>query len=266
MVSDAGAMVLTEQQGAVRTVTLNRPAVYNAFDEATITALWHALRDAGRDDGVRTVVVTGAGRAFCAGADLRAVHAANPDKPGEFFYRVATIYHQCVIEIRRMRKPVVARVNGPAAGGGFSLALACDLRVLAASATLKQAYTSNGLCIDGGGTFTLPRLVGMARALEIAFLDDPIPAARALELGLATNVVPDASLDDAVRAMTDRLVAMPTGSLARVKALINSSFDRSMDETLELERAGLAEAGSSAEGREGIAAFLEKRRADFTKP
>jgi 2-(1,2-epoxy-1,2-dihydrophenyl)acetyl-CoA isomerase len=162
-----------------------------------------------------------------------------------------------------MPKPVIAAINGPAAGAGFFLALACDLRIMGNSAYLKQANTSHGLSIPAGGTFTLPRLVGLARALEIAMLDEPIPAAWALELGLINKVVPEARLLDEAQRLADRIAHMPVETLGRVKQLMNMSFYTSLEQQLENERQAIGASANSVEGREGIAAFLEKRQPDF---
>lgn len=257
--------VRIERKGSVAIVALNQPRVFNAFDEATITALWHALRDAARDDAVRSVVLTGEGKAFCAGGNLRAVVDMNPAHPGEGFYRVASIFHQCVQEIRTMDKAVVAAINGPAAGGGFSMALACDLRVMADSAFLQQAYTSSGLCIDGAGTFTLPRLVGVAKALELAILDERIGAEEALRIGLVHQVAPvERVVNDAVE-LAERAARMPVAAIGRIKRLFNAAFSNGLETQMELERRGLADAANSSEGREGLAAFFEKRKPDFLK-
>lgn len=162
-----------------------------------------------------------------------------------------------------MPKPVIAAINGPAAGAGLFLALACDLRVMADGTYLKQANTSHGLSIPGGGTFTLPRLVGLAQALEIAMLDEPIPAARALQLGLVNKVVPTAQLLAKAQQLADRIAYMPVEVLGRVKQLLNESFQVSLIEQLERERWQIAASANSMEGREGMSAFLEKRQPDF---
>ena len=165
--------IKVDRKDEVTVVTLNRPKAFNAFNLEMLELLTKHLIDLAVNDGVSAVVMTGEGKAFCAGGDLKWAL----DQPGEnaaAFHNLAARFHQAILEIRRMRKPVIAAVNGIAAGGGFSLALACDFRVLAKSVVLRQAYTAAGLCIDGGGTFTLPRLVGLARALEIVGFDKPI--------------------------------------------------------------------------------------------
>lgn len=159
--------VLLRTEGEIAVVLLNRQECFNAFDGECIGRLAQHLTELATDATVRGVVLSGIGKAFCAGGDLKAVSQC-PEGASVGFYRLAAVFHRAVLEIRRMSKPVIAAINGAAAGGGFALALACDFRVMAHSAVLRQAYTAWGLCIDGAGTFTLPRLVGLARALEIA--------------------------------------------------------------------------------------------------
>src|SRR5262245_31751060 len=205
-------LVLLVRQHAVSTLTLNRPDRLNALDLATMDALQRRLEAEARDPAVRALVITGAGRAFCAGGDLRTTLDANPARPGDAFLDLAGRFHQSVIEIRRMPKPVFAAINGAAAGGGFSLALACDFRLMAESAFLQQAYPSSGLCIDGGGTFTLPRLVGLGKALELALLDERIPAAAALQAGLVQRVVPDAELLQQAQRLAEQAASRAVGA------------------------------------------------------
>jgi len=259
----AGEPVLATTEAGVTTLVLHRPDVLNAFDRTMLERLWELLTSAARDPAVRAVVLTGAGRGFSAGGDLRSTLAASPGRPGDAFHPMAAVFHQCVIEIRSMDKAVIAAINGPAAGGGFSLALACDLRVMSDAAFLQQAYTSSGLAMDGGGTFTLPRLVGLGRALEIVLLDKSIPPERALEIGLVHRVVPAARLRDEVQQLAESLGQRAVGALGRVKRLLNRSFDRSLEEQLEDERRALVEAADSSEGREGLSAFAAKRAPDF---
>lgn len=257
--------VLIARKGAIATVTLNNPGRLNALDPPVMNGLLGALRTVARDEAVRAVVLTGEGRAFCSGGDLRALAEANLDRPGDGFLDLAATFHLCVQEIRTMSKPVVAALNGPAAGGGFSMALACDLRLIAASAYLQQAYTSAGLVLDGGGSFSLPRLVGVARALEIAFLDERIPADRALQLGLVTAVVPDAELSTRAMELAGRLAARAVGAMGRVKRLLNASFDSSLETQMERERVEIAAQADTPEGREGVRAFVEKRAPRFQR-
>lgn len=254
--------VRLEVRDHVAVLTLDRPETFNALDLATATALAGALLGVASDPAVRAVVLTGAGRAFSAGGDLR--HAvSHPRGAPAAFRELATGVHVCVAEVRRMDKPVIAAVNGVAAGGGFSLALACDFRVMAASARLVQGYTSQGLAIDAGGTFTLPRLVGLARALEIAAFDEPIPADRALAWGLATRVVPDDAVLEEALAMAATLAARSVHAFAAVKRLLTDAFDTPLEAQLERERAALVACAAHPDGEEGICAFLEKRRPVF---
>ncbi len=183
----------------------------------------------------------------------------HPNGPPAAFNELAAYVHVCVIEIRRMRKPVIAAINGVAAGGGFSLALACDFRVMAASARLKQGFTSNALCIDGGGTFTLPRLVGLARALEIAAFDEAIPAETAHAWGLVTRVVNDEAVVAEAVGMAKAVAARSLHAFGWTKQLLTNSSETALEAQLEHERQGLIACVSHPDGVEGMTAFLEKR-------
>jgi len=247
---------------AIAQIALNRPDAYNAFNYDLVSQLTGRLTALAGDDSVSGVVVTGRGKAFCAGGDLKWA-LGYPARPGAAFHTLASQFHLAILEIRRMKKPVVAAVNGVAAGGGFSLALACDFRVMEKSAILKQAYTSNGLCIDGGGTFTLPRLVGYARALEIAAFDAPISADQALSWGLVTKVVEDGQALVEATAMAQLLSRRALNSFAWTKKLITDSFNTSFEAQLELERAALEACADHPDGREGLTAFSEKRKPNY---
>ena len=252
--------VIVERDDDIATIRLNRPAKYNALNRELLEGFHAAVTELSFDEQIRAVVLTGAGKAFCGGGDLEAINDADPEHPGRGFWRLAGRFHEAVKELRAMAKPTIAAINGPAAGGGFSLALACDLRLMADAAFLKLAYVENGLSIDGGGSFTLPRLVGLARAMEIAFLDEKISADKALDLGLVNRVVGGDALLESTHQLADRLAAMPTAALGRAKRLLNASFQNSLEQQLELERAEISAAGNSEEGREGMAAFFEKRK------
>ncbi len=243
-------------------LALNRPEAYNAFNLELISALAQELIQLSTDNRIKGVVITGKGKAFCAGGDLAWV-AGYSDNYQSSFHTLAAQYHAAILEIRRMDKPVVAAINGAAAGGGFSLALACDFRVMEKSAVMIQAYTSNGLCIDGGGTFTLPRLVGMAKALEIVAFDEVISAEKALEWGLVTQVVDDGQALKEAKVLLSRIFKKSLHSFGMTKNLINDSFDHSLERTLEKERDGLGRCGIHPDGKEGIQAFLEKRKPRF---
>jgi 2-(1,2-epoxy-1,2-dihydrophenyl)acetyl-CoA isomerase len=245
-------------------VVLSRPEAYNAFNLEMITELAKALTHLATDHSVRGIAITGQGKAFCAGGDLKwAVEFS--EKTGASFHALASQLHLAIVEIKRMKKPVVAAINGTAAGAGFSLVLACDFRIMEKSAVLKQAYTSNGLCIDGGGTFTLPRIVGLARSLEIAAFDDPISSARALEWGLVTKVVDDGTSLEGAKSLLNRLAQKSTYSFGWSKKLLTDSFNSSLESHLELEREGLSDCADNSDGEEGIKAFIEKRKPIFEK-
>ncbi len=247
---------------AIAQIALNRPEAYNAFDYNLVSQLASHLTTLAGDDRVRGVVITGKDKAFCAGGDLKWA-LGYPAGPGAAFHTLASQFHLAIVEIRRMKKPVVAAINGVAAGGGFSLALVCDFRVMETSAVLRQAYTSNGLCIDGGGTFTLPRLVGYARALEIAAFDEPISADQALSWGLVTKVVEDGQALSEATAMAQLLARRALNSFAWSKKLITDAFSTSFESQLELERNALEACADHADGREGLAAFSEKRKPKY---
>jgi len=250
------------RDGVVSIITLNRPKDFNSFDETMMEQLFGILLDVGNDDSIRGIVLTGAGRAFSAGGNLKYVSAH--ERGPEFAFRlVAGAFHRAIIEIRRIKKPVVAAINGPAAGGGFSLAMAADFRIMARGAVLKLGYLSAGLCIDGGGTHTLPRLVGAARAMEIAVLDEPISAQEAKDFGLVTMIADDDQVTAEAVALATRIGSGPLFAFGAVKNLITDSFDTPFETQLEKERDLIARSGAHPEGREGMAAFVEKRKPKF---
>lgn len=254
--------ILVEDKDGIAQVVLNRPEAYNAFDLDMISLLAEILMEQAMNPAVTGVVLSGKGKAFCAGGDLAWVDSYGDTRSGAL-HQLAARFHQAVLEIRRMPKPVIAAINGPAAGGGFSMALACDFRIMAASAMLRQAYTSNGLSMDGGGSFTLPRVVGMAKALEIAAFDPPIDAQKARSWGLVTEVVEDG---EAVARAVDLCREITQGarsSFAASKSLITESHITPLEAQLEKERHWLSWCADQPEGREGVAAFLQKRNPDF---
>jgi 2-(1,2-epoxy-1,2-dihydrophenyl)acetyl-CoA isomerase len=251
--------VRCEIADGIARITFNRPKSFNAFGLEMIQFLAETLVALSRDPLVAGVVLTGAGKAFCAGGDLRWVTEFGKSY-GEAFHTLASRYHQAILEIRRMPKPVVAAINGLAAGGGFSMALACDFRIMDTSALLRQAYTSNGLSIDGGGTFTLPRLVGLAKALEIVAFDQPIGAEQALAWGLVTEVVPDGKALERAIELVQQIRTGPLSSFAACKQLLTDAYNTAFESQLEKERHLLAWSADHPNGHEGIQAFLEKRK------
>ena len=243
-------------------IKLNRPKYFNAFDLELAKDFSDELFGIAKDDKIRGVIVSGEGQSFCAGGDLKWM-ASHPSGPSAALHQLAAYLHLSVLELRRMAKPVIAAINGIAAGAGFSLTLACDFRVMGESAIMRQAYTSAGLCIDGGGTYALPRIIGTAKAMEIAAFDEPISSEKALSLGLVTKVVKnDEVMDDAIKMAFD-LSKRSLHSLGWSKRLINDSFDTPLEKQLEQERLGIETCGDHPDGQEGIKAFKEKRKPSF---
>jgi len=254
--------ILTQQHGEILEIAINRPEAYNALNLDVMVMLSDTLASAATDESIKGVMLTGKGKAFCSGGDLKWISQQAADA-GSTLHRLAPQFHIAITEIRRMGKPVVAAINGIAAGGGFSLALACDFRVMAESTILRQAYTSSGLSIDGGGTFALPRLVGLARALEIAAFDHPISSAQALAWGLVTKVVPDDKVTEEALSMLQGLAKSALHSFAWSKRLLIESLNNTLETQLELERQGISDCANHVNGQEGIKAFVEKRKPVF---
>ena len=254
--------IFTQRQDNILQVTLNRPGVFNALDFDLMKTLGETMASAAVDDTVKGVLLTGNGSAFCSGGDLKWINQQS-EEAGSVLYRLAPMFHLAIVEIRRMGKPVVAAINGIAAGGGLSLALACDFRVMGQSAILRQAYTSSGLSMDGGGSFILPRLVGLARAMEIMVFDQPISSTQALEWGLVTKVVPDQEVGKEALAMLQDMAKRSLHSFAWSKKLMLESFANALETQLELERQGISDCAAHPDGQEGIKAFVEKRKPSF---
>jgi 2-(1,2-epoxy-1,2-dihydrophenyl)acetyl-CoA isomerase len=254
----AMAEVETSREGAVLTITLNRPDVLNAFDKAMHDLLAAALKDA-RDPEIRAVVVTGAGRAFCVGQDLTEFREAS----GEIADRLRGSYHPNVLAVRTLEKPVIASVNGPAAGAGISFAAACDIRIAADSATFIPAFVNIGLVPDSGGTFFIARLLGPARAFEWMSSGRRLSAAEAQAWGLVSEVVEADGLADRTAELAASLAALPTSAIGMTKRLFDAAPTNTLEEQLELEAQLQTAATQSEDFREGVAAFLEKRDPDF---
>lgn len=251
---------LLRHEAAVR-IELRRPHALNAFDDRLAIELRDTLHRLAADDGVRCVVLTGTGRAFSAGADIKGPSAGDR---GDATRRVLREQiNPAVLAIREMPKPVVAAVNGPAVGVGCSFAVACDIVVAAESAYFLLAFANIGLTGDGGATITVPARVGLGRAGVLSLLAERLPAAEALRWGLADRVVPDGELDDATTELALRLAAGPTRSYGATKRALNASTLHGLAEQLDLEAELQSELAVSADHREGIAAFAEKRRPEF---
>jgi 2-(1,2-epoxy-1,2-dihydrophenyl)acetyl-CoA isomerase len=253
------AEVETSRDGAVLTITLNRPDVLNAFTAEMHRQLVGSFKEA-RQPEVRAVVVTGAGRGFCVGQDLNEFGEAARDITG----RLRRHYHPTVLAVRELEKPVLAAVNGPAAGAGLSFACACDLRLAAESATFVPAFINIGLIPDMGGTFFVRRLLGTARAFEWMTSGRRLSASQALEWGLVSEVVPDERLAARAAEWAGELAAMPTRGIALSKRLFDHAEQATLEEQLEREAQLQAVATQTNDFREGVDAFLEKREPRFT--
>jgi 2-(1,2-epoxy-1,2-dihydrophenyl)acetyl-CoA isomerase len=252
------AEVETSREGAVLTITLNRPDVLNAFNQEMHRALAAALEEARAPD-VRTVVLTGAGRGFCVGQDLTEFREA----PGDIGARLRGNYHPNVLAIRALPKPVLAAVNGAAAGAGLSFACACDLRLAADSASFVPAFINIGLVPDSGGTYLVTRILGPTRAFEWLASGRKLSAAEAHAWGLVTEVVDDAHLSDRAAELAAEWAARPTLGIAMTKELIDDASSSSLEEQLEREAELQTRATQTEDFREGVAAFLEKRPPEF---
>lgn len=258
-----GETVLVRQDQAIATLTLNRPEAFNAINIDVAEELTERLLSLAADHRSRAIIMTGQGAAFSAGGDLKWV-LAYPQGPGAALRKLAGRVHMAITEIRRIGKPVIGAINGVAAGGGFSLALACDFRIMSSGATLRQAYTSAGLCLDAAGSFMLPRLVGLGRALEIAALDAPISSQQALAWGLANRVVEPNEVATAAVELAQQLAERSLNAFAWSKKLLNDSFETSLESQMEREREAIAACADHPDGREGLQAFQEKRKPKFT--
>jgi 2-(1,2-epoxy-1,2-dihydrophenyl)acetyl-CoA isomerase len=252
------ADVETSREGAVLTVTLNRPDVLNAFNAAMHGALAAALKDA-RDPEVRAVVLTGAGRGFCVGQDLREFEGG----PGDIGERLRSQYHPNVLAIRALEKPVIAAVNGPAAGAGLSFALACDFRIASDAASFVPAFVNVGLVPDSGGSFFAARLLGQARAFEWLTSGRKLTAAEAHAWGLVSEVVEAERLPARAAELAATAAAMPTRGIGMTKRLLDGATTRTLGEQLELEAQLQTAATQSEDFAEGVASFLEKRDPRF---
>jgi 2-(1,2-epoxy-1,2-dihydrophenyl)acetyl-CoA isomerase len=250
--------------GAELRIELTRPDRMNAWDRQLGVDLLSAIEDATADESVRAVTITGAGRAFSAGADLKAGFEPSAQGHPDVESRLREIYHPIIAGIRRMPKPVLAAVNGPAAGIGCSLALACDLIVARESAYLMLAFVNIGLVPDGGSSLLVPSRVGFARAAEMAMLGERVPARQALEWGLVNRVVADDDFDAEVDALAERLATGPTASYAGTKLQLNAWLYSRMDDQLDLEASVQQETAASGDFAEGVQAFLERRPARFS--
>ncbi|HUA73845.1 MAG TPA: enoyl-CoA hydratase-related protein [Solirubrobacteraceae bacterium] len=254
---------LSVAEGVAR-IELNRPQALNAWNAQFGEDLLAAIRHAARDEAVRAVILTGAGRAFSSGADLKDISVETTPEGRPNVYRTLTErYHPIMHELREMPKPAIAAVNGPAVGIGCSLALCCDLILAAKSAYFLLAFVNIGLVPDGGSSLFLPTRIGMARATELSMLGERLPAPKALEWGLINRVVPDETLAQEAAALAERMAAGPTRSYAGAKRQLNNWLYTRMEEQLELEATIQQEMANSDDFVEGALAFVQKRQAQF---
>lgn len=262
---DFKELIYTKDRG-VATIAFNRPQSFNSLAGSMIEELVPAMEDCRDDPSVRVVVITGSGKAFCSGGNLVGAKEwmEQGKNPTNYFIDMIKPFHRFITDVRRLPKPVIASVNGMAAGAGFSIALACDLRIMAEKATFKLAYTRvTGLVPDGGWTVFMPRIAGIGLASELMFLDRPLSSADALRLGLVTQVVPDAELAEKTMEMALELAGGPAESFARAKGLLNDSMMGLLETQLERERLELGKCAGVPDFREAMAAFFEKRPPKF---
>jgi 2-(1,2-epoxy-1,2-dihydrophenyl)acetyl-CoA isomerase len=245
----------------VATLTLNRPDVFNSINKPLALALQQRLRECQADAAVRAVVLTGTGRAFCAGQDLAEI--TGPDAP-DVSEIVEKHYNPLILLIRELDKPVIAAVNGVAAGAGANIALACDIVVAKESASFIQAFSKIGLVPDSGGTYFLPRLVGMQRASALMLTGDKVGAAEAVQMGMIYKAFADEAFDQEVSKLAHKMANLPTKGLAYTKQLLNSTFANDVAQQLRAEGDYQLRAGQTADYKEGVSAFLEKRQPTFT--
>jgi 2-(1,2-epoxy-1,2-dihydrophenyl)acetyl-CoA isomerase len=254
--------LLTDRHEAVQTLTLNRPDKYNALSQALLQSFGEAVRAAERDDSIRAIVLTGAGKAFSSGADIGEFDVSNGMDAGDYLRR---IYTPIVNRIHSMEKPVIAAINGVAAGAGLSLALACDLRYAASSAQLTVAFIRIGLVPDAGLLYFLPRLIGPAKTLELAWTGDAVPAQEAYELGMLNKVLPDSQVVSHAQEVAARLANAPFKAVGLIKRAVNQAHELPLDRILELEAMYQTIASADPNFKEGVTAFREKRPPVFNK-
>jgi len=252
------------ESDCILTITLNRPDRLNAFIGHMRRDLAEALEHAGSDRNVRVVIITGAGRAFCAGGDVAFMAELMKRREAEEFSRILGAGRRVIFAIRQMTKPVIASINGPASGAGFNLALACDLRIASNNATFSQSFAKVGLHPDWGGSYFLPRLVTPNKACEMFFLGDSIDAEEAARLGIVNQVVAPEELETATMQLAERLRAAPPIALAAAKHAVYMSQAAELEEMLRYETEVQLRCFDSDDGHEGVQAFLEKREPKFT--
>jgi len=252
--------ILINHNNGVCELRLNRPSVFNSFNKEMAMELQRALDACDLDEAVRAIVITGEGKAFCAGQDL--AEAMDPDGP-ELQAIVRDHYNPIIERIRTIEKPIIAAVNGVAAGAGANIALACDITIAKKSASFIQAFSKIGLIPDSGGTFFLPRIIGMQKAMALMMTGDKVTADQAVELNMIFKSVDDDDFESEVKQFAETIAKMPTRGLGLTKKAINASYSNTLTEQLALEEILQTEAGETYDFREGVNAFLEKRKPEF---
>ncbi|MDG2152558.1 MAG: enoyl-CoA hydratase-related protein [Crocinitomicaceae bacterium] len=253
--------LITALNNGVYKITLNRPEVYNSFNKAMALSLQKQLDYCAQNDEIRTIIITGSGKAFCAGQDL--AEATDPNGP-ELESIVREHYNPIILKIRLLEKPVIAAVNGVAAGAGANIALACDLTIAHENAAFIQAFSKIGLIPDSGGTYFLPRIIGVQKALALMLTGDKISAKEAEELNMIYKCISDEEFENVTTKLAEKLALMPTRAFGLTKKAVNQSLNNSLEEQLHLEEKLQTEAGETEDFQEGVQAFLEKRKAKFT--
>ncbi len=256
------ATILFDVRDNVAHITLNRPEAANSINRELARDLMHVAMHCGEDPAIRAVVITGAGRIFCSGGDLKEI-AAQGERLPYHMKELTTYLHAAISRLTRMDPPVVAAVNGSAAGAGMSLVCACDIVVAAETTRFTMAYTRAGLTPDGSSTYFLPRIVGLKRALELTLTNRVLSAREAFEWGIVTRVVPDAELLEQAHALAAELAAGPTKALGASKRLLHSGWVETLETQMEHETQTIADIARTADSNEGVTAFLEKRTAKF---
>lgn len=255
--------IIFSKDGSIATITLNRPSSFNALDLNISYEICTALETCRSDKEIRTIVLTGSGKVFCSGGDIKYFEQFARSDPGEPVRLVLEPLHRIILQIRQMPKPVLAVINGAVGGAGMSLALACDLRLCSSQAKFRQAYTSLGLAPDAGWSLWAGLLAGFAKASEMVFLDPVYDAEQALAMGLVHKVVKPEELAEAARLWAEKLAAGATGSFAIAKENLNRALLGLLERQLEVERQGVLDAAGSDDYQEGLEAFLKKRKPHF---
>jgi len=252
--------ILFDNLNGIATLTLNRPEVFNAFNEQQSFDVIDALKNTAKDKSIRVLVITGAGKAFCSGQDLKSIAGAENRSLRE---SIDKRYNPMIKAIRNLPIPVICRLNGVAAGAGCSLALACDMIVASENASLIEVFVNVGLVLDSGSSYFLPRLVGSARAFELSTMGSKVSAKQAFEWGMVNRICASEELDNEVKKLTDYYSIAPTKAIALMKKMLNKSFQSDLDTMLECEAQYQEIAGRSEDNKEGVKAFNEKRKPEF---